>query len=124
MSHPTSLGVPSSYRAFRSTKALLNCKIMRWLGLPWLNAIFSLVPASLLAGAAVEGRVGLPKSRSAPVQAKRYEIVTKAGVLSTQPPLAGVYLHGQFSRPTSLPTKEVSQKKFMVVPAPLSLEVG
>ncbi len=124
MSHPTSLGVPSSYRAFRSTKALLNCKIMRWLGLPWLNAIFSLVPASLLAGASVEGRVELPKSRSAPVQAKRYEIVTKAGVLSTQPPLAVVYLDGNFPRPTSLPIKEFAQKNLTFVPALLPIEVG
>src|SRR6266496_5805143 len=124
MSHPTSLGVPSSYRAFRSTKALLNCKIMRWLGLPWLNAIFSLVPASLLAGAAVEGRVELPKSRSAPVQAKRYEIVTKAGVLSTQPPLAVIYLDGNFPRPASLPTKEVGQKDLTFVPALLPIEAG
>ena len=124
MSHPTSLGVPSSYRAFRSTKALLNCKIMRWLGFPWLNAIFSLVPASLLAGAAVEGRVELPKSRSAPVQAKRYEIVTKAGVLSTQPPLAVVYLDGNFPRPTSLPIKEFAQKNLTFVPALLPIEVG
>ncbi len=124
MSHPTSLGVPSSYRAFRSTKALLNCKIMSWMGLPWLNAIFSLVPASLLAGAAVEGRVELPKSRSAPVQAKRYEIVTKAGVLSTQPPLAVVYLDGNFPRPTSLPIKEFAQKNLTFVPALLPIEVG
>src|SRR5213082_4191592 len=124
MSHPTSLGVPSSYRAFRSTKALLNCKIMRWLGLPWLNAIFSLVPASLLAGAAVEGRVELPKSRSAPVQAKRYEVVTKAGVLSTQPPLAVIYLDGNFPRPASLPTKEVAQKDLTFVPALLPIEAG
>src|SRR5438067_8364563 len=84
MSHPTSLGVPSSYRAFRSTKALLNCKIMRWLGLPWLNAIFSLVPASLLAGAAVEGRVELPKSRPAKAQRKeeyKAEIPSRLDIL-------------------------------------------
>jgi len=97
---------------------------MRWLGLPWLNAIFSLVPASLLAGAAVEGRVELPKSRSALVQAKRYEIVTKAGVLSTQPPLAVVYLDGNFPRPTSLPIKEFAQKNLTFVPALLPIEVG
>jgi len=58
---------------------------MRRQGLLWLNAALSVIPASLFAGATVEGRVELPKSRSAPVQAKRYEIVTKAGVLSTQP---------------------------------------
>jgi plastocyanin len=90
----------------------------------WLNTILSVVPASLLAGAAVEGRVELPKSRSAPVQAKRYEIVTKAGVLSTQPPLGVIYLDGNFARPASLPTKEVEQKDLTFIPALLPIEVG
>jgi plastocyanin len=90
----------------------------------WLNAILCVIPASLFAGAAVEGHVDLPKSRSAPVQAKRYEIVTKAGVLSTQPPLAVVYLEGNFSPPASLPTKEVEQKDLTFVPALLPIEVG
>jgi plastocyanin len=97
---------------------------MRRLGLLWLNAIFSLIPASLLAGAAVEGRVELPKSHEAPVQAKRYEIVTKAGVLSTKPPLAVVYLDGNFPRPASLPTKEVAQKDLAFVPALLPIQMG
>jgi plastocyanin len=90
----------------------------------WLNAIFSVIPASLFAGAAVEGHVDLPKSRSAPVQAKRYEVVTKAGVLSTQPPLAVVYLEGNFPRPASLPTTKVEQKDLTFVPALLPIEVG
>jgi plastocyanin len=97
---------------------------MRGLGLLSLSAIFSAIPASVFAGAAVEGRVELPKSRSAPVQAKRYEIVTKAGVLSTQPPLAVVYLDGNFPRPALLPTKEVAQKDLTFVPALLPIEVG
>src|SRR2546426_5727247 len=97
---------------------------MRRQGLLWLTAIFFLIPASLLAGATVEGRVELPKSRSAPVQAKRYEIVTKAGVLSTQPPLAVVYLDGNFSRPGSLPLKEVAQKDLTFIPALLPIEMG
>src|SRR6266403_460513 len=97
---------------------------MRRQGLLWLNAVLSVIPASLFAGAAVEGRVELPKSRSAPVQAKRYEIVTKGGVLSTQPPLAVVYLDGAFPRPASLPTKEVTQKDLTFVPAPLPIRVG
>ncbi len=97
---------------------------MRRLGLLSLSAILSAVPALLLAGAAVEGRVELPKSRSAPIQAKRYEIVTKAGVLSTQPPLAVVYLDGNFSRPASLPLKEVAQKDLAFLPALLPIEMG
>ncbi len=69
---------------------------MRLRGLLWCNAVFSIMPVALLASAVVEGRVELPKSHTAPVQAKRYEIVTKGGVLSTQPPLAVVYLDGAF----------------------------
>ena len=97
---------------------------MRRQGLLWLNLALSVIPASLFAGAVVEGRVELPKSQSAPVQAKRYEIVTKAGVLSTQPPLAVVYLDGNFPRPASLPTKEVEQKELTFIPALLPIEVG
>ena len=97
---------------------------MRLLELLWLNALFCVIPGSLFAGAAVEGRVELPKSRSAPVQAKRYEIVTKAGVLSTQPPLAVVYLTGNFSRPASFPLKEVAQRDLTFIPALLPIEAG
>jgi plastocyanin len=97
---------------------------MRRLKLLSLRAIFFFIPASLLASAALEGRVELPKSRAAPVQAKRYEIVTKAGVLSTQPPLAVVYLDGNFQRPASLPIKELAQKDLTFVPVLLPIEKG
>ena len=97
---------------------------MRLRGLLWFNAVFSMMPVALLAGGVVEGRVELPKSHSAPVQAKRYEIVTKGGVLSTQPPLAVVYLEGAFPRPASLPTKQVAQKDLTFLPALLPIRVG
>ena len=97
---------------------------MRRQGLLWLNAICALFPATVLASATAEGRVELPKSHSAPVQAKRYEIVTKAGVLSTQPPLAVVYLDGSFPQPASLPTKEVAQKDLTFIPAILPIQLG
>src|SRR6201987_4829036 len=97
---------------------------MRVSGLLWFNAVFSIVPVALLASTVVEGRVELPKSHSAPVQAKRYEIVTKAGVLSTQPPVAVVYLDGAFPGPGSLPTKEIAQKDLTFVPALLPIRVG
>jgi plastocyanin len=97
---------------------------MRLRGLLWLNAVFSTLPVALLASAAVDGRVELPKSRSAPVQAKRYQIVTKGGVLSTQPPLAVVYLDGSFPQPASLPTKQVAQKDLTFIPSLLPVRVG
>jgi len=97
---------------------------MRLRGLLWLNAVSSMLPVALLASAVVEGRVELPKSHSAPVQAKRYQIVTKGGVLSTQPPLAVVYLDGSFPQPASLPTKQVTQKDLTFVPSLLPARVG
>jgi plastocyanin len=97
---------------------------MRLRGLLWCSAILLLLPVALTASATVEGRVELPKSRSAPVQAKRYQIVTKGGVLSTQPPLAVVYLDGSFPQPASLPTKQVTQKDLTFLPALLPIRVG
>ena len=97
---------------------------MRLRGLLWLNAVLLTLPVALLASAAVEGRVELPKSHPAPVQAKRYEVVTKGGVLSTQPPLAVVYLEGSFPQSTSLPTKQVRQKDLTFIPSLLPVRVG
>src|SRR4029450_3122562 len=97
---------------------------MRLRGVWCFNAVLSIMARAPSAGAAVEGRVDLPKSNAAPVQAKRYEIVTKGGVLSTQPPLAVVYLDGAFPRPASPPTKEVAQKDLTFIPALLPIRVG
>jgi plastocyanin len=97
------------------------------MGLRWLvcfKVILALVPASVLAESAVDGRVELPKSHAGPVMAKRYEIVTTGGVLATQPPLAVVYLDGSFARPTSLPTKQVAQQDLAFIPALLPVPVG
>src|SRR5256714_5262931 len=76
------------------------------------------------AQASVEGRVELPKTTSAPVVAKRYEVVTYGGVLGTNPPLAIVYLEGSFPKPANLPTKQVAQKDLMFIPALLPVQVG
>lgn len=97
---------------------------MRLRGLLWFNAVFFIIPGALLASVVVEGRVELRESHSAPVQAKRYEIVTKGGVLSTQPPLAVIYLDGVFPRRASSSTKEVAQKDLTFVPALLPIQVG
>jgi plastocyanin len=89
-----------------------------------LNAVLALLPISVLAQATVEGRVELPKSHSAPVMAKRYEIVTHSGVLSTQPPLAVVYLVGSFPKRNSPPARQVAQKDLAFVPSLLPVQVG
>jgi hypothetical protein len=69
--------------------------------------------------------VELPKSHSPPVMVKRYEIVTRSGgVLSTQPPLAVVYLVGSFPKPSLPPTREIAQKDLAFVPSLLPVQVG
>ena len=97
---------------------------MRWRWLIFFKAICTLLPPSVLAEAAVDGRVELPKSHSAPVMAKRYEIVTNGGVLATSPPLAVVYLDGSFPKPNLHPTKQVAQKDLAFLPSLLPVQVG
>lgn len=73
----------------------------------------------------IEGRVELPKTHSAPVMTKRYEVVTKGGVLSTDPPLAVVYLEGAGAKSSSSPAKkQVLQKDLMFSPGLLPVQVG
>ena len=64
--------------------------------------VFGVCPSIIFAETAVEGRVELPKSHSAPLMNKRYEIVTRGGVLSTDPPIAVVYLEGSFPKGRSI----------------------
>ncbi|PYM02769.1 MAG: hypothetical protein DMF19_01810 [Verrucomicrobia bacterium] len=93
-------------------------------GLLFFNAIFALLPITVFADAVVEGHVELPKSHSAPVMAKRYEIVTIGGVLSPQPPLAVVYLDGSFPKSTTTATKQIAQKDLAFLPSLLPVQVG
>lgn len=74
--------------------------------------------------ATVEGRVELPKQRTAPVMTKRYEVVTKGGVVATNPPLAVVFIEGAPAKEGALPTKQVLQKEMMFVPALLPVQAG
>lgn len=93
------------------------------------SAVFLLVAAALpvpaaFAHATVEGRVTLPKTHYAPVMNKRYEIVTTAGVLSTNPPLAVVYLEGDFPPAAAGSAAQVGQKDMAFVPALLPVQAG
>lgn len=84
--------------------------------------LFTVTLAS--ADTAIEGHVELPKTKSAPVMTKRYEIVSKGGVVSTNPPVAIVYLDGLFAKPQSLPVRQVIQKDFLFQPALLAVQTG
>jgi plastocyanin len=87
-------------------------------------AMIALVPQSSFAQATIEGRVELPKTSAAPVMIKRYEIVTKGGVLATKPPLAVVYLEGSFPKSNSAAETKMLQKDLVFVPALLPVQTG
>jgi plastocyanin len=97
---------------------------MRLFGFISFNAIFITFSLSVYGEAVVEGKVALPKSRSASVMAKRYEIVTVGGVLKTSPPVGIVYLEGNFPKPSGLSKKEVAQKDLAFLPSLLPVQVG
>ncbi|HEY1582808.1 MAG TPA: carboxypeptidase regulatory-like domain-containing protein [Chthoniobacterales bacterium] len=86
--------------------------------------ILAFAPAICRGQATIEGKVALPKTHFAPVVTERYEIVSKGGVLATDPPRAVVYLEGNFPKPTARPTEEVAQKDFAFRPPLLAIEVG
>jgi plastocyanin len=92
---------------------------------------FALITAGLLLGACamaqaatITGRVALPKTTPTTVVNKRYEIVSTGGVVSTNPPLAVVYLEGNFAPPAQPPVLSVEQKDLMFVPQLLPVPVG
>lgn len=72
----------------------------------------------------IEGKVALPRSRSAPVVNKRYEIVMKGGIASTSPPVAVVYLEGEFAKPATVPVVQMIQKDLTFIPALLPVQTG
>ncbi|CAN5370184.1 hypothetical protein BH20VER3_BH20VER3_11950 [soil metagenome] len=74
--------------------------------------------------ATIEGTVQLPKTTFAPVGNERYEIVSKGGVLATDPPRAVVYLEGHFPPSTEKPLQSVTQKDLAFRPALLAIPVG
>lgn len=83
-----------------------------------------LAAATALPAATIEGRVRLPATRATPVVNQRYDIVTQSGVLSTNPPVAVVFLEGTFPKPTTLPVVELKQKDLAFIPTLLPVQVG
>jgi plastocyanin len=88
------------------------------------STILAVAAHAALGQATIEGRVQLPKSKAAPVMSKRYEVVTKAGVLATQPPLAVVFLEGAPAKGGELARKQVTQKDLTFIPALLPVRTG
>lgn len=72
----------------------------------------------------IEGRVRLPPTRHAPVVNKRYDVVSKGGVVAMDPPLAVVYLEGPFPSATPPATVQLAQKGLAFIPTLLPVQVG
>ena len=89
-----------------------------------LLALLAALPLTIQAQATIEGRVALPPTRSAPVVNKRYEIVSKGGVIATNPPVAVVYLAGEFPRPATPPVAQLIQRNLDFEPRLLPVQVG
>ena len=81
-------------------------------------------PATAFDQVVIEGRVELPRAQSPPVANKRYEIVSKGGVLAPSPPVAVVYLEGSFARPGTPAVTQMIQKDLVFVPALLPVQAG
>ena len=89
-----------------------------------IAAILSLTGVGARAQAVIEGRVALPKAHAAPVVNQRYAIVTKGGVVATDPPTAVVYLEGPFAKPAAQATAQMAQKDLAFVTPLLPVQVG
>lgn len=81
-------------------------------------------PAALLAQATIDGVIALPASRVAPVVNQRYAIVSHGGVIATSPPVAVVYLAGDFPPPATPPVRQMIQRGLDFEPRLLPVQVG
>jgi hypothetical protein len=74
--------------------------------------------------AAVEGTVPLPESPSPAIMARRYEIISRGGALSTIPPVGVVWLEGDFPPLEDPPVVEIVQEDFVFEPSLLTIRPG
>ena len=82
------------------------------------------VPAPGRGQAVIEGRVTLPQRHDAPVMNQRYQVITAGGILSTNPPLAVVYLEGSFPKPPPAAAARIAQRNLAFVPGLLAVQTG
>lgn len=97
---------------------------MRRLDFIPLAILLASTPASLFSQSVIEGRVALPQRHVAPVMNMRYQIITEGGMLSTNPPLAVVYLAGAFAKPKPKATAQMAQRNLEFVPMLLPVQAG
>lgn len=86
--------------------------------------VLALMPSITLAEAVVEGRVELPKPTALAVVNKRYQVVTKGGETTINPPQGVVWLEGHFAKRTTQPVVQMVQKNLAFVTPLLPVQVG
>lgn len=88
------------------------------------SLLFAATPAGSAAGS-IEGIVPLPPAPPAAVMAKRYELVSRGGALAALPPLAVVWLEGDFPESAEAPRPaQILQRDYAFEPAILPIRVG
>jgi plastocyanin len=80
--------------------------------------------ASAYAQTSIEGVVALPKSEAAVVMNKRYQVVSKAGLIATDPAVAVVYLEGVPLPATAPARAQMPQKDLAFVTPLLAVQTG
>ena len=86
--------------------------------------LLALNAGSALADAVIEGRVELPKPTAIAVVNKRYQVVTKGGETTINPPQGVVYLDGNFPKPAAQPVAQMAQKNLAFTTPLLPVQVG
>ena len=76
------------------------------------------------ADAVIEGRVELPKATTVAVVNKRYQVVTKGGEITINPPQGVVYLEGSFPKPATQPVAQMVQKSLAFATPLLPVRAG
>jgi plastocyanin len=97
---------------------------MKFSRLLWLGLLAGLAPAAAPADAVITGRVALPGGPTTTVINRRYEVVSKGGVLAVKPPLAVVYLAGVFPRPATPRVVQMTQQNLLFWPTLLPVQAG
>lgn len=80
--------------------------------------------AGLRADTVIEGRVELPKATTVAVVNKRYQVVTKGGEVTINPPQGVVWLEGKFAQPSAQPVVQMPQKNLAFVTPLLPVQAG
>jgi plastocyanin len=94
-----------------------------WANMVVLGAAFLLNEAAL-AQAAVEGKVELPQPSAESVMIQRYQNAAEAPTGPPDPPMAVVYLEGDFSKTPAAHAASMAQKNINFAPNLLPIRVG